>query len=148
MVVVLGETGRCLTGHEDVGPAIVVEVGGTWGGGHFDPNEHSGSLNFTPYYQKSGWADPGGNGLAFGNALRMDNSLRDFPYYNEDINVFKEFPIRPEDVKLRFETQFGNAFNRTWFCTPNTGWSGGSFGQVASTCSQPRHIDFGLKLYW
>lgn len=120
--------------------------GGAWGGGHFDPNAPSGDLNFTPYIQKSGWADPGA--LAFGNETRTDPKVRDFPDFNEDLNVFKEFPIRHEDVKLRFETQFGNAFNRTHFAGPNTGWSGSAFGLVNGQVNQPRHIDFGLKLYW
>jgi hypothetical protein len=115
--------------------------GGGWGGGKFDPAVDR-------YYSTGGWADPGGAGLTFGNAPRTDNSLRDFPSYNEDLNVFKEFPIRHEDVKIRFETQFGNAFNRHWFCTPNTSWDSGAFGQVSAMCNQPRHVDFGLKLYW
>jgi hypothetical protein len=117
--------------------------GGGWGGGHFDPGV---GVAVDRYYSYSGWADPGA--YTFGNAPRTDPKLRDFPDYNEDFNIFKEFPIRHEDVKLRFETQFGNAFNRTHFGTPNTYWAGGSFGVVNGQVNVPRHIDFGLKLYW
>jgi len=113
--------------------------GGAWGGGSFDPAVDR-------YYNSSAFADPGP--LAFGNASRTSPRLRDFPVYNEDMNLFKEFPIYREDVKLRFETQFGNAFNRHFFCTPATDAGGGDFGAVTSTCNQPRHIDFGFKLYW
>jgi len=113
--------------------------GGGWGGGSFDPGPDR-------YFNSSGWSDPGA--LNFGNASRTDPQVRDFPVYNEDLNLFKEFPIKHEDVKLRFETQFGNAFNRHYFCTPATVWGSGSFGQVTGMCTQPRHIDFGLKLYW
>ena len=113
--------------------------GGCWGGGHFDPGVDR-------YYSFSGWSDPGD--LVLGSAKRTDESCRDLPVYNEDFNVFKEFPIKGEDVKVRFETAFGNAFNRTFFCTPHTFWSGGDFGQATGQCNQPRHIDFGLKFYW
>jgi hypothetical protein len=117
--------------------------GGGWSGGHFDPGV---GIPVDTYYSKSGWTNPGD--FTFGNASRTDPKLRDFPDYNEDLNLFKEFPIRGEALKLRFETQFGNAFNRTHFGTPNQAWDSGTFGVVNGQVNQPRHIDFGLKLYW
>jgi len=120
--------------------------GGGFGGGSFDPNAPTGGLTYNPYYQSSAFADPGP--LMFGNASRTSPRLRDFPVYNEDFNIFKEFLIRGEGLKLRFETQFGNAFNRHFFCTPNTTWGSGVFGLVNGQCNQPRHIDFGMKLNW
>ena len=113
--------------------------GGCWGGGHFDPNVDR-------YYDTSGWTNPGG--LNFGNAPRTDDTCRDLPVYNEDINLFKDFLIKGEDVKLRFETNFGNILNRTFFCTPHTYWTGGDFGQATGQCNSPRHIQFGLKFAW
>ena len=41
---------------------------------------------------------------------------------------------------MRFEVQFGNIFNRTTFCDPNTNWSSGAFGLVSTQC-QPGAID-------
>ena len=114
--------------------------GGGWTGGTFDPA-------IDRYESSSGWAAPA-NALSFGNASRTDPELRDFPVYNEDFNLFKEFLIWREAVKLRFETQLGNAFNRHYFCTPGLTWGSGSFGQVTAMCNQPRHIDFGMKLTW
>lgn len=113
--------------------------GGGWGGGHFDPAKDR-------YYSKSGWADPGP--LNFGNAARTDPNLRDFPVLNEDLNLFKDFPIKREQIKLRFESQFGNIFNRTFFCPANSNWSAGAFGMVSSQCNVPRRIQFGLRLDW
>jgi len=117
--------------------------GGCWKGGSFDPAVDT-------YLQPSGWADPGD--LVLGNAART-GPCRDFPAFNEDFNLFKEFPIRHEHVKLRFETQFGNALNRHFLCNPsNTGptstWGAPRFGTVVDQCNQPRHVDFGFKLYW
>jgi len=65
--------------------------------------------------------------------------------YNEDINIFKVFPIK-ERLNLRFEGQFGNIFNRTDFCDPNGFYGPGSFGTVNTQCNQPRSIQFGLRL--
>jgi hypothetical protein len=43
--------------------------------------------------------------------------------------------------------------NRHFLCNPsNTGptstWGAPRFGTVVDQCNQPRHVDFGLKLYW
>ena len=104
--------------------------------GHFDPNTGS-------YFNSAGWADPGP--LQFGNAPRNDGSARSFPTYNEDASLFKIFPIR-ERMKLRFEAEFGNIFNRVDFCDPNRNFSAGSFGTVNTQCNQPRSIQFALRL--
>jgi carboxypeptidase family protein len=118
---------------------------GALSSGKFDPNA-------TSYFNPAAWSDPGS--LQFGNAPRRDGSVRGFPTYNEDANLFKVFPIR-ERLKLRFEGEFGNIFNRVDFCDPNTNWSagnfngtpsGGNFGQVSTQCNQPRSIQFALKL--
>jgi len=114
--------------------------------GGFDPNA-------TGYFNVAAWSDPGP--LQFGNAPRSDGSARGFPTYSEDINLFKVFPIR-ERLKLRFESEFGNIFNRVRFCDPSGGslnWSAGqfagpgtgSFGQVSTQCNQPRSIQFAVR---
>ena len=76
---------------------------------------------------------------------RRDGSVRAFPTYNEDLNLFKVFPIK-ERLNLRFEAQFGNVFNRTDFCDPNAFFGPASFGTVSTQCNQPRSIQFGLRL--
>ena len=77
-------------------------------------------------------------------APRSDGSARGFHTYSEDMNLFKVFPIR-ERLKLRFESEFGNIFNRVRFCDPNTNWSAGSFGKVSTQCNQPRSIQFAVR---
>ena len=47
---------------------------------------------------------------------------------------------------MRFEALFGNIFNRTTFCAPNTNFSSPAFGTVNTQCNQARSIQFGLRL--
>jgi hypothetical protein len=105
---------------------------------------HSGFYNplSMNYFNASAWAAPSGT---FGNAPRADGDVRGFPTYNEDINLFKVFTLK-EQLQMRFEAEFGNIFNRTDFCYPDTNFSAGSFGQISTQCNQPRSIQFGLKL--
>ncbi len=67
-----------------------------------------------------------------------------FPTYNEDASIFKVFKLH-EQLSMRFDAEFGNIFNRTDFCNPNTNFSAGSFGTINTQCNQPRSIQFGLK---
>jgi hypothetical protein len=95
------------------------------------------------YLNPSGWADPGA--YAFGNAPLHDGLVRSFPYYNEDLNIAKRFRVT-ERVGMRFESQFGNLFNRHLWCDPDANWSSPTFGEVFGQCDQPRNIQFGLRL--
>ena len=112
------------------GPGVIADRSG------FDPNKDG-------YLLKSGWADPGL--LNFGNASRTDPSVRWFPEYSEDFNLYKDTKII-ENVNLRFMTLFGNAFNRHFYCPADTNWSAGSFGHVSGQCNVPRRIQFALDL--
>jgi hypothetical protein len=105
---------------------------------------HSGFFNplTMNYFDKNAWADPGPD--QFGNAPRADGSVRGFPTYNEDASVFKVFTLK-EQLKMRFDAEFGNIFNRTDFCDPDRNFTNGSFGTVSTQCNQPRSIQFGLK---
>jgi hypothetical protein len=103
--------------------------------GDFDP--------FTDrYFNNSAWADPGP--LQFGNAPKRDGDVRGFANVTDDINIFKVFPIGPEK-RLRFEAQFGNVFDLTVYCGPNTNWSSPAFGQVVTQCNTARSIQFGFR---
>ncbi len=110
--------------------------GNTNFGGNFDPNSDR-------YLTSSGWSDPGA--LSFGNAPINDGTVRGFPNISEDLSIFKDIYLT-ETLKARWETNFGNIFNRTVFCAPNSNWSAGSFGQVFRQCNIPRSIQFALRL--
>jgi hypothetical protein len=104
--------------------------------GGFDPNTET-------YLNESAWQDPGS--LAFGNAPRADGTVRGFKVYSEDITIAKTFSLTA-DLNMRFEASFGNIFNRTTFCPPNTNFNSPAFGTVSTQCNQPRSIQFGLRL--
>jgi hypothetical protein len=117
-------------------PDRVPGVDGVASNGDFDPTTDN-------YFNRSAWTDPGP--LRFGNAPKPDGSVRGFPNYSEDMNVFKEFRLR-DPMKLRFEADFGNLFIRVLFCDPNTNWSSPAFGTVNVQCNQPRSIQFAIRL--
>ncbi|MEO5823053.1 MAG: TonB-dependent receptor [Vicinamibacteraceae bacterium] len=103
--------------------------------GNFDPNADR-------YLDRGAWSDPGP--LNFGNAPKRDTTVRSFPIYSEDINIFKVFPLA-NGHKMRFESMFGNIFNRTLFGEPNTNWSSPAFGQVFTQANSPRSIQVALR---
>jgi hypothetical protein len=69
---------------------------------------------------------------------------------NVDLSVFKNFQIT-ERWRLEFRTEFFNSFNRANFNNPSSSIvpaSLGSFGKTFSTITDPREIQFALKLYF
>ncbi len=123
--------------------------------GHFNNNPNNVYLN------ENGWAAPGGdpNALAFGNAPRMDQNVRGFPYYNEDVSIFKDTHFG-EGKYVRFEADGGNVLNRVFFCPVDQFWlpmiqtptgpqpGNSNFGKTGSQCNIPRRIQFGLQLFF
>jgi hypothetical protein len=104
--------------------------------GDFDPTVDN-------YFNSAAWTDPGP--LRFGSAPKFDGSVRGFRNSSEDVNVFKEFRLR-DPMKLRFEVDFGNLFNRVLFCDPNQNWSSPAFGRVNTQCNQARSVQFAVRL--
>ena len=79
--------------------------------------------------------------------------------HNLDFSVFKSFPIA-ERYRVEFRSEFFNILNHPNFNQPNFGGNGvvaiggsgdytsPSFGQIGSTRTPPRQIQFALKLYY
>jgi hypothetical protein len=92
----------------------------------------------------------------FGNAGR--NILIGPNLWNLDSSLSKETRVSAisEDFKVQFRAEFFNLANHPSFATPNANlWTQGSNGafvpnpavnRITSTTSQPRQIQFGLKL--
>jgi hypothetical protein len=95
------------------------------------------------YFNREAWQDPGP--LTFGNAPRADGSVRGFKNFNEDLTISKSFNFT-DDLRARLVASFGNIFNRTLFCNPNTNFSSSAFGTVSTQCNQPRSVQFGLRV--
>ena len=84
--------------------------------------------------------------FTFGSAPRNLNCRGD-GWKNFDISITKHIPIK-ESVRAEFRAEFFNAFNRTQFRHPSTGFGGGSFGQVTSQENEPRIIQLALKIHF
>ncbi len=69
-------------------------------------------------------------------------------YFNWDFGVLKTFPL-VEDFKLEFRAEFFNFLNHNSFFVPDTyNINGTTFGQISSSASSPRVVQFALKLTW
>src|SRR5690348_7100956 len=89
-----------------------------------------------------------GTTVAFGNAPRVDPTMRQDYQDNWDFSIAKRTPIT-ERVDLQFTAEFFNLFNRTRFADPCIFDGGGicaPFGIVTSDAGPPRAIQFGLRL--
>jgi hypothetical protein len=69
---------------------------------------------------------------------------------NFDFSLFKAFAFK-ERYRVEFRTEFFNTFNHANFNNPNSSFNPantGSFGRVFATVTDPREIQFALKLYF
>lgn len=83
--------------------------------------------------------------IGMGNSGR--NNLQDQTYYNADLSIFRQFPIR-EDFHVQFRAEAFNVLNHTVLGTPNTSINAAhsAFGTINSTTSTERLLQFALKL--
>jgi hypothetical protein len=80
---------------------------------------------------------------SFGDYPR--NSLRSDFYHDADLSIFKSFAISHES-DLEFRAEAFNFTNSTTFGTPNISYGSPAFGTVSSTATDPRILQFALKL--
>ena len=111
---------------------------------------------------------PSSNGTAIANAIGTDfgnvgrNVLRGPGQVNVDFSIIKRFPFR-ESKNIEVRAEFFNLFNHPNFANPisnlsaapstsidpNTGritGNPGDFGRIVATSSNPRLIQFAVKL--
>jgi len=82
--------------------------------------------------------------FSFGNEGRTDSRIYAQGVDNWDLSLAKVNNIT-ERVKMHFETEFVNAFNRVQFAPPNTQVGNPNYGKVTATANQPRLIQFALR---
>lgn len=68
-------------------------------------------------------------------------------FANTDFSILKDFVLR-ESLKLQFRTEMFNAFNQVNLSNPDATVNSGTFGQILSTATPGRQIQFALKLLW
>jgi hypothetical protein len=97
------------------------------------------------------WFDPGvftpALPFTFGNVGRVLPDVRADGIRSFDIAIGKNFRFQ-ERYRIRFRTDFFNAFNTPRFGGPNTNITSVNPGNVSSQANSPRAIQFGLQFYW
>jgi hypothetical protein len=83
------------------------------------------------------------SGFNYGNAGK--NILRGPMSHNEDISLFKNFPLVRESMRLQFRADMFNSPNATRLSNPGTTQGTAAFGQISSAGSG-RNVQFALKL--
>ncbi len=114
----------------------------------FKPGETVGSATksgdvisrLNSYFNTASFRQPTGAG--WGNVPR--NAFVGPGQKNLDLSIVKFFPIR-EKQKLEFRSEFFNLFNHTNFANPVNILASAQFGQILSTSTGPRVIQFALK---
>jgi hypothetical protein len=79
----------------------------------------------------------------FGNVGR--NSLRAENDYNEDVSLFKTFPIK-DSLSFELRAEAFNVLNITNYGTPDPNLGDSSAGVVSSIANNPRQLQFAGKL--
>ena len=110
------------------------------------------------FFQPASFFGPQSNTI-IGNSTRFNPKARQFPNYNENISVAKEFQIT-EKTRLDFRWEAFNLFNRVRFGIGPTrngtdnataSLSDPNFGRITSSANllnEPRRMQFALKLYF
>ena len=78
----------------------------------------------------------------FGNEGR--NNMTGPPTKNLDMIVYKDFRFA-ERLNLQLRAEFFNIFNHANFGQPSNNVQASNFGQITSTSTAPRQIQFGMK---
>ena len=123
----------CVSGSALYNRADLVAGASAWSGG-----------SLTKYFNTGAFAPTCTNTAPFGTSGR--NILRGPKQANVDFSVVKFIPLT-EKVRAEFRTEFFNAFNRVNFALPNNNvLVPGTFGQITSTATGPRVIQFAAKV--
>jgi outer membrane receptor protein involved in Fe transport len=111
-------------------------------GGNVADRLGNNKTNPNPYFDTTAFAVPTPNTADFGTLER--NIIRGPKQIDTDLSIMKLFPIT-ESQKVEFRAEFFNLFNNVNFANPVNVVSSGNFGQIASTTTGPRVIQFALK---
>ena len=97
----------------------------------------------TRYFDTSVFSQPAP--FTFGNVGRTLPDVRGPGVKNIDFSLFKNFKI-VERISLQFRAEAFNLTNTPSFGFPNQNFNAVQFGQITATATDPRQLQFGLKL--
>ena len=112
--------------------------------GYQDTTNSNFDIVNSRYISRSAFADPAP--LTLGNEGRLDSVLRGWASYNENVSLFKDFPVYKERVTWRLGANSSNLFNRHQWCDPETNLSNLNFGAVSGQCNLPRAFQIYSKI--
>jgi outer membrane receptor protein involved in Fe transport len=93
------------------------------------------------YFDQSAFVSP----TAFGDFGQLGRNIIVGPkQINTDFSIMKNIPVT-ESQRVQFRAEFFNLFNNVNFANPINIVSSENFGQIASTTTGPRVIQFALK---
>ena len=96
---------------------------------------------YNPYFDTSAFVSPS----AFGDFGQLGRNIIVGPkQINTDLSIMKNIPVT-ESQRVEFRAEFFNLFNNVNFANPVNIQSSANFGQIASTTTGPRVIQFALK---
>lgn len=81
--------------------------------------------------------------LAFGSVGR--DSIRSAPTYNDDLSLFKHFPIK-NTLTVEFRAEAFNVFNLINYGTPDPNLGDKAAGTISGLAGNPRQLQFALKV--
>ena len=98
--------------------------------------------NNNPYFDTTAFAVPPAGGTDFGTLGR--NIIRGPKQIDTDFSIMKSIRVT-ESQRVEFRGEFFNLFNNVNFANPINVVSSANFGQIASTTTGPRVVQFALK---
>jgi hypothetical protein len=107
------------------------------------PTANCGDSHLTSCISSASYALPPAGVYIYGNEGR--NLLHGPGLFNMDYSLLRGFAIK-ERLRLQFRAELFNIFNHPNFNNPSAVFGTGSFGNITSTSTNNREIQFGLKL--
>jgi hypothetical protein len=121
-------------------------IGNPYAGASTDPSQIAGNAARGFFLNPAAFAFPTAG--TFGNCA--PRAFHGPGLENVDLSIFKQFAIH-EAWRIEFRSEFFNTFNHPNFTNPSSSFTStslGSFGKVFNTTTDPREIQFALKLYF
>ena len=81
----------------------------------------------------------------FGGEIGPRNNLRGPSYWNVDLALSKNFKLPWEGQRIQIRAEAFNAFNHNAFNLPGVNINGGTFGQITSSATAAREMQFAIR---
>ena len=124
------------------------DIANTGNSGNYERLNRIGNLSL-PNRSKAEWFNTAAVAVpqqyTYGNLGR--NALRADWFKNDDLSLFRSFPIGGER-SIEFRAEMFNFTNTPTWSAPGSNISVAHFGQVTSTYSTSREIQFALKIHY